>query len=104
MKDRFKDMMLFGLGSAVLAKEVVEDFVDEMIRSGKAHAEERVNLIEEFTERAGTIRADFESGLKQKVVDIAKDMNLVTRDEVDSLKAEIAELKEELASQTKKKK
>ena len=98
MKDRFKDFMLFGLGSAMLAKEVVEDFVDEMIHSGKAHAEERSRLIEEFSQKASGIREDFEETLKQKVKDIATDLSLASQDEVDDLKSEIAELKEQIGA------
>ena len=52
MKDKLKDFLDFGVGSALLAKEVIEDFADEMIRSGRARAQERSALIDELSGRA----------------------------------------------------
>ena len=45
--NQFKDMLLLNRLS-YLAKEVAEDFVDEMIKSGQAQAQERAKLVEEF--------------------------------------------------------
>ena len=64
MINQFKDVLLFGLGSATLAKEVAEDFVDEMIKSGQVQAQERAQLVEDFTERARSMKTEFESTLE----------------------------------------
>lgn len=107
MINQFKDMLLFGLGSATLAKEVAEDFVDEMIKSGQVQAQERAQLVEDFTERARSMKTEFESTLKQRMRDLAHDMHLVTRDEIEGLQERIRNLEakiEDLETQKKSRK
>lgn len=97
MINQFKDMLLFGLGSATLAKEVAEDFVDEMIKSGQAQAKERAQLVDEFTERARTMKTEFEATLKQRMRDLTHDMNLVTRDELEGLHERMRSMEAKIA-------
>ncbi len=104
MINQFKDMLLFGIGSATLAKEVAEDFVDEMIKSGQAQAQERSKLVEEFTERARTMKSEFESTLKDRMRDLAHEMNLVTRDELEALNSRIRSLEAKIEDLEKPKK
>lgn len=104
MINQFKDILLFGIGSATLAKEVAEDFVDEMIKSGQAQAQERAKLVEEFTDRARTMKSEFESTLKDRMRDLSHEMNLVTRDELESLKNRIRSLEAKIEDLEKPKK
>lgn len=101
MQEHFKNLVMFGLGSATLAKEIAEDFVDEMIRQGKAQNQERGRLVEEFTQKSHDFKADFESKMQESMKRIAHEMQLATledvqrlQDEIISLKSEIHELKE----------
>ena len=96
MINQFKDMLLFGIGSATLAKEVAEDFVDEMIKSGQAQAQERAKLVEEFTDRARAMKSEFESTLKDRMRDLSHEMNLVTRDELRVFKTVFEVLRQRL--------
>ncbi len=93
MKDKLKDFLDFGVGSALLAKEVIEDFADEMIRSGRARAQERSALIDELSGRASGLRDEIEARIQAKVHEVTKGLDLVSRDEFEALKAEVQKLK-----------
>lgn len=104
MQEQFKNLMMFGLGSASLAKEVAEDFVDEMIRQGKAQNQERSRLVEEFTQKSNDFKVDFEQKMQESMKRIAHEMQLATledmqklQDEVIALRSELHELKEEMS-------
>ncbi|MCJ8346543.1 hypothetical protein MJH12_13455 [bacterium] len=94
MKTTFKDILGFGMGSAMLAKEVAEDFVDEMIRSGNAKNEQRAEMVHDMSDRAlGTLK-DYEENFKVKFGEFASELNLATKHDIDELKAMIKDLKE----------
>ena len=93
MKKAFKDILGFGVGSAMLAKEVAEDFVDEMIRTGNAKNEQRALLVSEMSNRALDTLKDYEENFKTKFSDIAADLNLATKSDIDELKEMIQDLK-----------
>lgn len=94
MKNTFKDLLGFGMGSAMLAKEVTEDFVDEMIRSGNAKNEQRALLIDEMSSKALDTFKDYEENFKTKFSSLASDLNLATKSDIDELKSMIQELKD----------
>ncbi|MCO4783653.1 MAG: hypothetical protein KC646_15105 [Candidatus Cloacimonetes bacterium] len=94
MKNTFKDLLGFGMGSAMLAKEVTEDFVDEMIRSGNAQNEQRALLVDEMSNRALNTFKDYEESLKEKFSSLAGELDLATKSDIDELKTMIQELKD----------
>lgn len=94
MKNTFKDLLGFGVGSAMLAKEVTEDFVDEMIRNGNAKNEQRALLIDEMSTRAFDTFKDYEQDFKAKFSSLASELNLATKTDIDELKSMIQELKD----------
>jgi polyhydroxyalkanoate synthesis regulator phasin len=93
MKNKLKDVLDFGMGSALLAKEVIEDFADEMIRAGRARSEERETLIDELSNRASGFREDLETRIFDKVHEVTKSLDLVTREEFEELKSQVEKLK-----------
>ncbi|PCJ21115.1 MAG: hypothetical protein COB02_00580 [Candidatus Cloacimonadota bacterium] len=93
MKNTFKDILGFGMGSAMLAKEVAEDFVDEMIKTGNAKNEQRALLVTEMSGRAFETLKDYEENFKTKFGEIASELNLATKSDIDELKEMIKDLK-----------
>ena len=93
MKNDFKNLFHFGIGSAMLAKQVVEDFVDEMIRSGRVEANERVDFIDSYSKRAEELMSRMGEEFRQRMGQMASEMNLVSRAEFEALQKEVAALK-----------
>ena len=83
---------------------MAEDFVDEMIKSGQAQAQERAKLVEEFTDRARAMKSEFESTLKDRIRDLSHEMNLVTHDELEGLQNRIRSLEAKIEDLEKPKK
>lgn len=103
MNEKFKDLMFFGVGSLSLAKDVATDFVDEMIRAGKAQQEQREQLLAEMAERARVSQAHLEELVAAKVEQMARDMHLVPKGDYEKLLARVQKLEEQLASKTQDK-
>lgn len=47
MENRIKDLILFGLGSALMTREKIESLVDEFARHGKMSREEARSFVDE---------------------------------------------------------
>lgn len=93
MKNDFKDLFHFGVGSAMLARQVVEDFVDEMIRSGRVEVNERVDFVDSYSKRLEELMSQMSEEFRSRVGQMASEMNLVTRAEFEALQQEVAALK-----------
>ncbi|MBT3786437.1 hypothetical protein HOF92_15790 [bacterium] len=106
MKDGFKDLFHFGVGSAMLAREVVEDFVDEMIRAGRVQVDERTQLVSDFSKRAEDLYSRMGQEFRDRFSQMAQEMDLVTRQEFEELQKKVAALsakKKTAAAKTKSK-
>lgn len=101
MKDGFKDLLHFGVGSAMLARQVVEDFVDEMIRAGRVEVDERTQFVDDYSKRAEDLYTRLGEDFRTKMNQMAHEMNLVTREEFEDLKKEVTALQKKSASKSK---
>jgi polyhydroxyalkanoate synthesis regulator phasin len=99
MKEKLKELMLFGLGSAVLAKEIVEDFVDDMVQSGKAQSEDKARLMEELSEKMKDQRDQWEGKIKDSWEKILEELNFATTHDLEEMKEQLTNEKEELLSE-----
>lgn len=91
-----KEMFLAGLGAYSLTKDKLEEIAQELIKRGEITADEKNNFI---TNTMNSVKKQKEM-LKNKAYDnieqIAKDANLVTRDEYNSLLQRVVELESKL--------
>ncbi|NLC27347.1 MAG: hypothetical protein GX780_01060 [Campylobacteraceae bacterium] len=84
-----KEAIHTGLGAAVLLKERVEAEIkklEERGKLGKADAKEFLNSIES---RGKEEEASFKAKLKETFEEIIKELNLATKDDIESLRKEL---------------
>ena len=88
-----ENAFLMGIGVLEITKEKVTSLTDELVARGKMSDSEAKKV----AERMGDIAGDQQDAIRKTVVKetdkVMKASGMATRDDVDSLKAEIAELK-----------
>jgi polyhydroxyalkanoate synthesis regulator phasin len=90
-----KSVMNFGFGAASLTKEKIEEWVDEAIKRGEVSAADRAEIIDELQKKAQKATADLKNLIDERIEVLGS--KLRGREEIEKLKAEIAELKAKIA-------
>ncbi|MCK5358785.1 MAG: hypothetical protein KAJ48_10350 [Elusimicrobiales bacterium] len=96
MEEFLKKAFNLGLGAFVVTKEKVEEVVDELVKKGELGHEEGKKLTEELMEKGVKTKKELESQIEKMVAKGMEKGNIATQKELDSLKAEIKKLNEEL--------
>lgn len=95
MKDKLEQLFYFGLGSALLAKEKIEQ-AGESARSNK---EESIKKAHDFFDQAvakGSVERDqVKANIKELLKEAIDEMGLATKADIAAVRAELAELREE---------
>ncbi len=99
MIDLVKKTLLTGVGVAALTKEKIEEVAKEFVEKGKITEQEGRALVDDLMNRSEEARLEFQNQVEEKVQLVMKKMNLAKQSEVDSLKAELAELRGSLNDQ-----
>jgi polyhydroxyalkanoate synthesis regulator phasin len=92
MIDLIKKTLLTGVGFALLTKEKAEEMAKEIASQAKFSEQEGKEFIDSLMSQSEKARNDFQSKVEETVQAALKKLNLATRAEVDSLKAQVAEL------------
>lgn len=92
MIDLIKKTLLTGVGFALLTKEKAEEMAKEIASQAKFSEQEGKEFIDSLMSQSEKARNDFQSRVEETVQTTLKKLNLATRAEVDSLKAQVAEL------------
>jgi len=103
LNEKFRELFYFGMGSATLAKDVASDFVDEMIRAGKAQQEQRESLLQEMTDRAKASQAEMEKLIREKIEFIARELELVPARDLKALESRLQAVEAELQAMKQEK-
>jgi len=94
MKDKLEQLFYFGLGSALMAKEKIEQ-ASESARSSREESERKAR---EFFEQAVTKGSEQREQVKGKIKELLKEsvdeLGLATRADVEALRAELAKFRE----------
>ena len=94
MKDKFEQLFYFGLGSALLAKEKIE----QAGVSARSCKEENDRKAREFFEQAvakgSAEREQVKGSIKELLKEAIDELGLATRADVDALRAELARLRQ----------
>jgi polyhydroxyalkanoate synthesis regulator phasin len=90
--DLIKKALYTGIGLAVLTKEKAEEFVKDLTQQAKLSEQEGKELLEGLLKQSEQARNDFQVKVDEAVLTVVKRLNLVTKDEVESLKAKVDEL------------
>jgi polyhydroxyalkanoate synthesis regulator phasin len=92
MVDLIKKALYTGVGLAVLTKEKAEELVKELTQQAKLSEQEGKELFEGLLKQSEHARNEFQSKVDEAVVSVVKRLNLATKDEVASLRAQLEEL------------
>lgn len=96
----FTKLLLSGAGLASVTKEKIEEMVDKFV-TDKDLTEEGKKFLSDMLSKAGNVKDELGDKLKD-ISDMALDkMNIAQEDDVEKIKAQIAELQEKLKNLTK---
>jgi polyhydroxyalkanoate synthesis regulator phasin len=95
--DLVKKTMLAGIGLTLKTKEEVQNLAKELVEKGKMTEKEGKAFLDDLLKKYDDTRGKLESKVEKTVQATLKKTNLVTADELKSLKKEIQDLRKEIA-------
>ena len=98
MKDLMSKAFALGLGLAQSTKEQAEKLAQELTTRGEMSKSDSIEFINGLIERGQETRAGIENTIRDRVKQLASDMNLASREEVERLEERIARLEASLTS------
>ena len=105
MFEVLKKFTLIGLGALSFSEEKLKHCIDDLIKRGEVSEDEGDDLLKKFTRRAEEEKDSIEEWIKEKLGEILKKMDLVTRDDISKLEKELKSLEKrvkELKKEVKK--
>jgi len=94
MKEKLEQLFYFGLGSALMAKEKIEQ-AGESTRGFRVESDRKAR---EFFDQAVTKGTEEQSQVKESIKELLKEaieeLGLATRADIDSLREELARLRQ----------
>ncbi|MBE0069383.1 phasin family protein [Thermoanaerobacterium thermosaccharolyticum] len=91
-----KEMFLAGLGAVSLTKDKLEEIAQELIKRGELTAEEKDNFINNALSSVNKQKQIIKDKAYENFQQLAKEANLVTRDEYNLLLERVAELESKI--------
>ncbi len=82
-----KDLLYLGLGAAFMAKDKIEELLDEIEEKGEISRDEAKRFVEDAKQRAEKEREETENLVKEKVKEAIAEMGIATKDDIAELKA-----------------
>lgn len=92
MIDLIKKALYTGVGMAVLTKEKAEELVKELTQQAKLSEQEGKELFDGLLKQSDQARVDFQAKVDDAVLSVIKRLNLVSKDELESVQNKVAEL------------
>ncbi|TMN22046.1 phasin family protein [Lentibacillus cibarius] len=96
MSDFFKKGFLLGLGVAVTGKEKLEQKLQTLVDKGELTQDQAKNMLHEFTEKGELKTEEWNARSQEQMQELAKDLGLVTKDDIKKLESRMAELEAKL--------
>ena len=81
-----KDLIYVGVGSALLAKEKVEEELNELVKKGKMSKEEAEKFVEKAKARGAKQEQALKDEIKSALKEVIEEMGLATREDIEALK------------------
>lgn len=96
MKEELKNLFLAGVGSAAYTYEKASELIENLIKKGQLTVEEGKELSEELKrnikEKTEKVTSEIKPLTKEDMVELLREMNFATKDEINELKKRIEEL------------
>lgn len=96
MNDFLRKGFLLGLGAAVSGKEKLETKLADLVEKNEITKEQAKTVMDNFIEKGSTKKQEWQDTQYEKTQDFASELGVATDDDVDALKARIAELEAKL--------
>jgi len=81
-----KDLFYLGIGTAMFAKENIEEEAKELVEKGKISKAERDEFIEKAKAKGKAEEEEFNAKLKGIIKEVLSDMGLATKEDIEELK------------------
>lgn len=92
MKNTLKKSLALGLGIAASTKEQAEKIVKELVEKGELSKEESKELVNELVKKGEETQKEIDARVDRKLKKVIRELNLVTKDELEELKQRIEAL------------
>ena len=94
MKDKLEQLFYFGLGSALMAKEKMEQ-TGESTRSFRDESDRKAReFFDQAVAKGSEERERVKGSIKEMLAEVVDELGLATRADIDALREEIARLRE----------
>ena len=98
INDLFSRGILLGLGAAITGKEKLEDSIMKMVEQGMMSKGEADSMFNGFMKKGAETSENWNKELRSSITKQLKDLGFVTKEEVDTLQAQIVLLQQEIAN------
>ncbi|WP_164667532.1 phasin family protein [Virgibacillus doumboii] len=99
MSDFLKKGFLLGLGAAVSGKEKLDKKLKELVEKNELTQEQARTVMRNFVEKGEMKTDEWNTRQYEQTQDLAKDLGLATKEDINELRARITELEEKLEDQ-----
>lgn len=96
MVDQLKKALLAGLGSAAYTYEKASKVIDELVEKGKLTIDEGKELSQDLKNDIISKSQKIKPVTKQDILDILKDANFATKNEISEIKDRLNKLEEKI--------
>ncbi len=86
-----KDLVYLGVGSALLAKERVEEELNKLVEKGKLSKEDAKKLVEKAKERGEAEEEKIKQELKETLKEVLTELGVATKEDIEALKKSLEE-------------
>lgn len=90
--EQLRDLFYTGVGFAAIAKEKVDDMVEDLRKQGKISKGDGERIVKDFVADTKTAREKFEKDVKSALTEVLEKAAYATKKELDNLKNRIEEL------------
>lgn len=92
MKDLIRKGLSLGLGLAVVSREQIEKFVDEMVKKGEVTSSESKDLIRELLEKGEAEKREMNTRIHDQLAKLLQELNIPTKADLEQLEKRISDL------------
>ncbi|MBM7601166.1 polyhydroxyalkanoate synthesis regulator phasin [Virgibacillus halotolerans] len=96
MSDYLKKGFLLGLGAAVSGKEKFEQKLKELVDKNELSTNQAKEVMRDFVEKGEMKKDEWDVKQSTKTQEMAKDMGIATKEDIQELRARITQLEAQL--------
>ncbi|PID45189.1 MAG: hypothetical protein CR981_00705 [Proteobacteria bacterium] len=99
IKELAKKAMFTGIGMISLTKDAVEEVARGLVEKGKLSEQEGKKLVEELMEKSEESKSECKEQLDSMIQKAVAMMDIASKEDIERLRREVAELREQLSVQ-----